>query len=166
MFRLLRVGLNVPSMCLLSDLAWCFFCIHVSWVLSYAICSSVFSHLSFSFFSLFSISCLYRVLFSVPCIFSFFFSFSGSSLFCVCFSFSLLLIFSFPLSKFFFSILCSLLFFSFVYLLFLYLISSLFCVRFSFPLSFILSFSVIVMFLFPLFVLFSCFIFFFHFPLC
>ena len=162
MFRLLRVGLNVPSMCLLSDLAWCFFCIHVSWVLSYAICLSV-----FSFFCLLSLLYIVSISCSLLCsLYIFFFSFSGSSLFCVCFSF-LFCLFSLSLiQKFSFSSLCSLLFFSFVYLLFLYLISSLFCVRFSVSLSFILSFSVIVMFLLPLFVLFSCLIFFFHFPLC
>jgi len=142
---------------LLSDLAWCFLWVGFCLTLSVQVSSP------FSVFSLFSISCLYRVLFSVPCIIFFF---SGSSLFCVCFCF-LFCLFSLSLiQKFSFSSLWSFLFFSFVFLLFFYLTFSLFYVRFSVSLSFILPFSVIVMFLLPLFVLFSCLIFFFHFPLC
>ena len=111
--RLLRVGLNVPSMCVIVWFGLVFFL----WVGFYLTLSVQVSS-PFSIFSLFSLSCLYRVLFSVPCIFSFF-SFSGSSLFCVCFSFFFCL-FSLSLNqKFFF----------------------LFCVRFSFSLSFFFSFS-------------------------
>ena len=132
----------------------------VSWVLSYAICSSV-----FSFFCLLSLLYIMLVSCSLLCSLHKFF-FSGSSLFCVCFCF-LFCLFSLSLiQKFPFPSLWSLLFFSFVFLLFFYLTSSLFYVRFSVSLSFILSFSVIVMFLLPLFVLFFCLIFFFHFPLC
>ena len=144
---------------LLSDLAWCFLWVGFCLTLSVQVSSP------FSIFSLFSVSCLYRALFSVPCI-------KKKNFFLILLYFVFASVFSFAyfslslIQKFSFSSMWSFLFSSFVFLLFFYLTFSLFYVRFSVSLSFILPFLVIVMFLLPLFVLFSFLIFFSHFPFC
>ena len=192
--RLLRVGLNVPSMCVIVWFGLVFFC-ELGFVLRYLFKCLLLSLSSLSFlyhalslfFWFFSILCL--LLFSPLLIFlSLWFK---SFLFLVCgrFSFPLSYFFSFLsnfyllyfvfasvfsfayfylslIQKFSFSSMWSVLFSSFVLLLFFYLAFSPFYVHFSVSLSFILPFLVIVMFLLPLFVLFSFLIFFSHFPFC